>query len=113
MSKNLNETLKRVVVIFLIIMLTYANLILIGENMIKGLISYAAEGDEGQSALKTSQMLLMNKAIEINGEQKRVIQFAVETGVNEKDYPVKETTIQLHTDIIDETLEDVKITKIN
>lgn len=113
MSKNLNETLKKVVVIFLIITLTYANLILIGENMVKGLISYAAEDDEGQAALKTSQILLMNKVIEINGEQKRVIQFAVETGVNEKDYPVKETTIQLHTDIINETLEDVKITKIN
>ena len=113
MSKNLNETLKKVVVIFLIITLTYANLILIGENMVKGLISYAAEDDEGKAALKTSQILLMNKVIEINGEQKRVIQVAIQTGIESGDYPIKESTLTLSTDIIEGTLEDVRVTELN
>ena len=46
MFNNLNSTLKKIVVIFLIITLTYANLALIGSNIVKGLFSYDIEEGE-------------------------------------------------------------------
>ena len=113
MSKNLNLTLKKVVVIFLIITLTYANLILIGSNIAKGLISYALEEGEEQPELVANQELLMNQVCEINGELKRVIQVGVQTGIESEKYPIKETTLTLSTNIIEGTLEDVKVTSLN
>lgn len=113
MFNTLNATLKKVVVIFLIIALTYANLLLIGENMARGLISYAVEEGEEQPVLIANQSLNMNKVCEINGEQKRIIQVAVESGIESEEYPIKETTLTLNTNIIEGTLEDVKVTNLN
>ena len=41
-----NQVIKKILVVFLIIALTYANIVLIGSNIVKGLISYAAEENE-------------------------------------------------------------------
>lgn len=112
MFNTLNSTLKKVVVIFLIITLTYANLLLIGENMVRGLISYAVGEGEEQPMLVADQSLEMNKVSEIDGEQKRVIQVVIQSGIESEEYPIKETTLTLNTNIIEGTLEDVKITSI-
>ena len=109
----INSTLKKFVVVFLIITLTYANLILIGSNIANGLISYAAEGEQTEPTIEANQYMWLNKVCEINGEQKRVIQVAVETGINSGKYPIKETKLFLNTDIIEGTLEDVKMTSLN
>ena len=52
MFNNLNSTLKKVTVIFLIMTLTYANFVLIGHHIMQGLISYAVE--EGQDNASTN-----------------------------------------------------------
>lgn len=109
----INSTLKKIVVVFLIITLTYANLILIGSNIVKGLISYAAEGEITEPTIEANQYMRLNKVCEINGEQKRVIQVAVETGINSEKQPIKETILSLNTNIIEGTLEDVKVTSLN
>lgn len=115
MFSNLKSTLKKVIIIFLIIALTYANFVLIGNNIVKGLISYASDetGIGLKEQLITEQELVTNKVYEIDGEEKRVVQIELTTGVNSKEYPLKETDIVLKTNIINETLEDVKITNLN
>lgn len=115
MFSNLKSTLKKVIIIFLIIALTYANFVLIGNNIVKGLISYASDetGIGLKEQLITEQELVTNKVYEIDGEEKRVVQIELTTGVNSKEYPLKETNIVLKTNIINETLEDVKITNLN
>lgn len=115
MFSNLKSTLKKVIIIFLIIALTYANFVLVGNNIVKGLISYASDetGIGLKEQLITEQELVTNKVYEIDGEEKRVVQIELTTGVNSKEYPLKETNIVLKTNIINETLEDVKITNLN
>lgn len=115
MFSNLKSTLKKVIIIFLIIALTYANFVLVGNNIVKGLISYAKDetGIGLKEQLITEQELVTNKVYEIDGEEKRVVQIELTTGVNSKEYPLKETNIVLKTNIINETLEDVKITNLN
>lgn len=54
MFNNLNVTLKKIMVVFLIITLTYANLVLVGCNIVKGLISYAANEVEGNEATENN-----------------------------------------------------------
>ena len=113
MFDNLNSKLKKVVVIFLIITLTYANLVLIGTNIVQGLFSYALEETEEQDLVVANQELVMNKVYGEEGEQKRVIQIAVETGIESEEYPIKTSTITLGTDLIEGTLVDVKVTELN
>ncbi len=115
MFSNLRSALKKVIIIFLIIALTYANFVLVGNNIVKGLISYAKDetGIGLKEQLLTEQELVTNKVYEIDGEEKRVVQIELTTGVNSKEYPLKETNIVLKTNIINETLEDVKITNLN
>ncbi len=115
MFSNLRSALKKVIIIFLIIALTYANFVLVGNNIVKGLISYAKDetGIGLKEQLITEQELVTNKVYEIDGEEKRVVQIELTTGVNSKEYPLKETNIVLKTNIINETLEDVKITNLN
>lgn len=113
MFNNLNLKIRKVLVIFLIITLTYANFVLIGSNVINGLISYAVEDEEAQPTLVANQILLGNQVKEINGVEKRVIQVQVESGIAEKEHPIKQTTLTLDTNIIEGTLEDVKITEVN
>lgn len=112
MFNNLNSTLKKVLVVFLIITLTYANIALIGNNIMQGLFSYASEEIEKTPMVK-SQELVMNKTYEEEGVQKRLIQVAVETGFEEKYYPIRQTTITLKKDIVDGKLVDVKVTELN
>lgn len=52
MFNNVKSQLKKVIVIFLIITLSYANIALIGNNIIQGLFSYALE--DGQESIDTS-----------------------------------------------------------
>lgn len=113
MFNNLNSTLKKVVVIFLIITLTYANFVLIGTNIVQGLFSYALEEGEEQNLVVANQELVMNKVYGEEGEQKRVIQVAVETGIESEEYPIKSATLTLGTDLVDATLVDVKVTELN
>ena len=113
MFDNLNSKLKKVVVIFLIMTLTYANLVLIGTNIVQGLFSYALEETEEQDLVVANQELVMNKVYGEEGEQKRVIQIAVETGIESEEYPIKTSTITLGTDLIEGTLVDVKVTELN
>ena len=113
MFNNLNSTLKKVVVIFLIITLTYANLVLIGTNIVQGLFSYALEETEEQNLVVANQELVMNKVYGVAEEQKRVIQVAVETGIESEEYPIKTSTITLGTDLIEGALVDVKVTELN
>ena len=113
MFNNLNSTLKKVVVIFLIITLTYANLVLIGTNIVQGLFSYALEETEEQNLVVANQELVMNKVYGEEGKQKRVIQVAVETGIESEEYPIKTSTITLGTDLIEEDLVDIKVTELN
>lgn len=49
---NLNSTLKKILVVFLIITLTYANLVLIGTNIAKSFNSYAVE-ETGKAETET------------------------------------------------------------
>ncbi len=112
MFNSLNSTLKKVIIVFLIITLTYANFVLIGNHIMQGLISYALEEGE-ETLVVANQKLVMNKVCEVNGEQKRVIQVAVEIGIESEEYPIKEVTVTLSTDIIEEALEDVKVTELN
>ena len=113
MFNNLNSTLKKVVVIFLIITLTYANLVLIGTNIMQGLFSYALEETEEQNIVVANQELVMNKVYGEGEEQKRIVQVAVETGIYSEEYPIKTSTITLGTDLIEEALVDVKVTELN
>lgn len=112
MFNNLNSTLKKVLVIFLIFTLTYANFVLVGSNMVNGLISYAIEEGE-QNPIVANQQLVMNKVYEINGEEKRIIQVSIETGIESEENPIKETTITLATDVVEGTVEDVRVTELN
>ena len=98
-----NTTLKKVVLIFLIL-----TLISIGFVITKGLILFAT--DEETPTVVAMQDIIANKVCEINGEQKRVIQVYVGTGIESEEYPIKETTITLDTNIIEGTLEDVQAT---
>ena len=115
MFSNLNKTLKKVIIIFLVIALTYSNFVLVGSSVMKGLFSYALDDTEQtlEDKVTTEQELVTNKVCEINEEQKRVIQIAVTTGITEQAYPIKTTSITLKTNIIEETLEDVKVTSLN
>ena len=45
MYSNSKNALKKIVIIFLIITLTYYNLVLIGSNLVKGLFSYALDNN--------------------------------------------------------------------
>lgn len=112
MFNNLNSTLKKVLVVFLIITLTYANIALIGNNIMQGLFSYASEVIERTPMVK-SQELIMNKTYEEEGVQKRLIQVAIETGFEKEKYPIKQTTITLRSDITEGKLVDVKVTELN
>ena len=67
MFNNLNSTLKKVLVVFLIITLTYANLVLIGTNIVQGLFSYALEESE-ESADANNEEMLDNEEEEDNLE---------------------------------------------
>ncbi len=115
MFSNLSRELKKVVIIFIVITLTYSNFVLIGTNVMKGLFSYALDDAEQtlEDKVTVDQELITNKVCEINKEQKRVIQIAVTTGITEQAYPIKTTSIILKTNIIGETLEDVKVTSLN
>ena len=115
MFSNLNKTLKKVIIIFLVIALTYSNFVLVGSNVMKGLFSYALDETEQtlEDKVTIEQELVTNKVCEINEEQKRVIQIEVTTGIAEQAYPIKTTSITLKTNIIGDTLEDVKVTSLN
>lgn len=112
MFNNLDSTLKKVLVIFLIITLTYANIALIGNNIIQGLFSYALDEVE-ETIVASNQELLMNKVCKIGEEERRVIQVAIETGIENKEKPIKQSTIILKTNIIESNLVDVKVTELN
>ncbi|MGN1311023.1 MAG: hypothetical protein ACI4VP_04945 [Clostridia bacterium] len=115
MFSNLNKTLKKVIIIFLVIALTYSNFVLVGSSVMKGLFSYALDDTEQalEDKVTTEQELVTNKVCEINKELKRVVQIAVTTGITEQAYPIKTTSLTLKTNIIEETLEDVKVTSLN
>lgn len=115
MFNNVGTKTKKILIVLLIITLTYSSFALAGKGIVKGLISYAEDGEEIRlkDRLISNQNLITNKVYEINGEQKRVVQIELETGISSKDYPIKETNITLKTNILSETLEDVKITSLN
>ena len=115
MFNNVGTKTKKILIVLLIITLTYSSFALAGKGIVKGLISYAEDGEEIRlkDRLISNQNLITNKVYEINGEQKRVVQIELETGINSKDYPIKETNITLKTNILSETLEDVKVTSLN
>ena len=110
MSIKISKTLKKVVIIFLITTLTYANFILIGNNIMQGLISYAL--DDEKNPVEANQELIMNKICEINGEQKRVIQVAVQTGIESENYPIKESTLTLNANIV-EGIPEIVVANLN
>ena len=104
MFSNLNKTLKKVIIIFLVIALTYSNFVLVGSSVMKGLFSYALDDTEQalEDKVTTEQELVTNKVCEINKELKRVVQIAVTTGITEQAYPIKTTSLTLKTNIIGE-----------
>lgn len=112
---NLCKALKKVIIIFLVITLTYSNFILVGSNLVKGLISYALDDNEEtiENKVTLEQELVTNKVYEIDGEEKRVIQTEINTGITEENYPIKMSNITLKTNIIENALEDVKVTSLN
>lgn len=59
------------------------------------------------SVLETSLELITNKILTISGEEKRVIQLSLNTGLKENDYPVKEIIGQVAIPAIDGKLPDV------
>ena len=108
------SALKRIIIIFLIITLTYYNLVLIGSNLVKGLFSYALDDEEPLPEVVMDQELVTNTVCQVNNEQKKVVQVKVTSGIEAKEHPIKETTMVLKTNILDGyTLEDVKVTKLN
>lgn len=114
MYNNLSKALKKVIIIFLVITLTYSNFVLVGSNMVKGLISYALDEVESiENKVTLEQELVTNRTYEIDGEEKRIIQIAVTTGIEEDKYPIRMSHITLKTNIIENALEDVKVTSLN
>ena len=101
-----NATFKKVVLIFLSLAL-----ICIGFIVTKGRILFAT--DEETPTIVANQDIITNKVCKINGEQKRMIQIYLETGIESEEYPIKETNITLDTNIIEGTLEDVQVTSYN
>ncbi len=114
MYNNLDKVLKRIIIIFLLITLTSSNFVLVGSSVVKGLISYALDEVEPlENKVNLEQELVTNKVYEIDGEEKRIIQISITTGIQEESYPIRMSNITLKTNIIDNSLEDIKVTSLN
>ncbi len=64
--------------------------------------------DTKENGLEIDSQIVTNKVYEINGENKRILQMEIKTGLLENEYPVKSTKIM--TDVLG-GVEDIKVEK--
>ena len=71
-------------------------------------VSLKLEENNTTENLQNEMKIITNKVIEINGEEKRILQLSYHMGLQENNYPIQEIKAQINLPVIDEKSADIQ-----